>query len=64
MQDVLIVERENAFLSLDLATVIIDLEVGFSVDDAYISSSERFHLPSFIQFLAKMEFHSLLKKFG
>lgn len=64
MQDVLIVERENAFLSLDLATVIIDLEVGFSVDDAYISSSERFHFPSFIQFLAKMEFHSLLKKFG
>lgn len=63
MQEVLVTERDNALLSLDLATVIVDLEVGFSVDDAYISSSERLRLPSFMQFLAKMEFHSLLKRF-
>lgn len=63
MQEVLVTERDNALLSLDLATVIVDLEVGFSVDDAYISSSERLRLPLFMQFLAKMEFHSLLKRF-
>ena len=64
MQGVLTLERDNAFLSLELATVITDLEVGFSIDDGYMSSSERIMLPSFVQFLAKMEFHSLLKQFG
>lgn len=63
-QSVLCAERDNAFLSLDLATVMIDLDVKFSSENAYIWSIHRLQLPSFVQFLTKMEFHSLLKKFS
>ncbi len=52
-------DQENAYMSLDLATIIRDVPLPFTLDDLLYRGV---HMEEYIQILQELEFHSLLKK--
>jgi DNA polymerase-1 len=59
MQEVLVAERENAFLSQKLATIITDLDIDEHIFERF---SEKLGKREYLELLKKYEFRSLLPK--
>lgn len=56
----LINDKENAYMSYDLATIYREVPLGFTLEDCKYT---RENTAQFISLLEEFEFHSLLKKF-
>ncbi len=59
MQDILIEQKENAFLSQKLASIVIDLDIPLE-EIVWVDSKNIFGNPLVIEFLKKYEFKSLI----
>ena len=56
----LLLDKENAYMSYDLATIYRDVPIDFTLEDCrYVPTDNS----DFIKLLEEFEFHSLLKKF-
>lgn len=55
------VDKSNAYMSYELATIYRDVPLGFQLEDCVYSGEDT---EQFIQLLQEFEFHSLLKKFA
>ncbi len=53
-------DKENAFMSYDLATIYRDVEIPFSLEDCKYEGIKKEELLSYLQ---ELEFHSLIKKY-
>lgn len=59
MQEVLIAQKENAFLSKDLATIVTDLNVDVTGSENFVKGVTN---PKYISLIREYEFKSLLPK--
>ncbi len=56
----LILDKDNAYMSYDLATIYRDIELGFGLDDF---KYDGYDSNKFISILEELEFNSLIKKY-
>lgn len=59
LQEKLLNDKENAYMSLDLATIERHVPLGFKLDDLVYHG---LNMDSYVSILKELEFHSLLKK--